>query len=343
MTRSPHDRAEVLAGAIALGEATDEERLEYRRHLTGCGRCLQSLGGEHELARLSGTVAAARESEVWEPDVRGPLMDRVSTAPRRIFKYSLGLLGVCVIISLIGHFVVGSTFAHPGVRMIADPVVINFENNKIVLERRSTRDAHTPAPAPAKPVMVVSHNVVTLTRPAGLSRAALNARAKVVASKKEIAYAPPAQPAPAAGVDTGGSSNVPPWRRVQNAATQHYAAGVTAPALGSAHAESLTIAPVYSVRDPEPQGGETAINPRPAAIAYQEGAEGTTAFEVMIDEQGNPTKCIISKSSNWPVLDDAVCNAAMKVKYKPKTISGHPVPGIYRDAFTFRPQTPQSN
>lgn len=342
MIRSSHDRAEVLAGAIALGEATDEERLEYRRHLAQCGSCLQSLGGEHELARLNGVVAGARESEVWEPDVRGPLMDRVSTAPRRIFKYGLGLLGVCIIISLIGHFVVGSTLARPGVRMIADPVVINFEGNKIVLERRSTRDAHTPAPAPAKPVMVVSHNVVTLTRPAELSRATSSTRAKAVASKKEIAYAPPAQSAPGAGDETRASSNIPPWRRSQSSAAQHYTAGITSPALGSAHAESLTIAPVYSARDPEPQGGETAINPRPAAIAYQEGAEGTTAFEVMIDEQGNPTKCVISKSSNWPVLDDAVCNAAMKVKYKPKMISGHPVPGIYRDAFTFRPQVPQN-
>jgi TonB family protein len=190
--------------------------------------------------------------------------------------------------------------------------------------------------------MVVSHNVVTLTRPAGMSRAAQSTRAKTVASKKEIAYDPPVQSASSGDGANGASSNVPPWRRAQSPASPHYA-GVTSPTLGSAHAESLTIAPVYSARDPEPQGGETAINPRPAAIAYQEGAEGTTAFEVMIDENGNPTKCIISKSSNWPVLDDAVCNAAMKVKYKPKMISGHPVPGIYRDAFTFRPQVPQNN
>lgn len=336
MSRSSHDRAEVLAGAIALGEATDEERIEYRRHLAECGACLDSLGGEQEFARLSAAVTSARESEVWEPDVRGPLMDRVNGAPRRVFKYGIGLLGVCVIISLIGHFVVGSTLAHPGIRMVADPVVINFEGNKIVLERRSTRDARTPAPATAKPVMVVSHNVVTLRSPARSTQAA----PKAETAKKEIAYAPPMEASRPATVPAA-QSNVPPWRRGPQPVARNVG-GVTAAGLGSAHAESLNIAPMYSTRDPEPLGGETSINPRPAAIAYSEGAEGTTAFEVMVDENGNPTKCVISKSSNWPVLDDAVCSAAMKVKYKPKTLNGHPVPGVYRDAFTFRPQAPEN-
>jgi TonB family protein len=70
-------------------------------------------------------------------------------------------------------------------------------------------------------------------------------------------------------------------------------------------------------------------------IAYSEGADGTTVFEVRIDEHGNPTKCIITKPAGYTVLDDAVCKAAMKARYTPKLVDGRAVPGVYRDAFTF--------
>ena len=44
-------RAEVLAGAVALGEASDAERDAYRRHLAGCSRCIAAYGGERDRAR----------------------------------------------------------------------------------------------------------------------------------------------------------------------------------------------------------------------------------------------------------------------------------------------------
>ena len=63
-------RAEILAGAIALGEARDDERQAYRAHLAHCSRCVNALGGEREIERTVRVVAAARDGERWEPDVR---------------------------------------------------------------------------------------------------------------------------------------------------------------------------------------------------------------------------------------------------------------------------------
>jgi len=331
---SPHDRAEVLAGAITLGEATDEERLEYRRHLAGCAKCLQSLGGEHELERLNSLVQEAHASEIWEPDVRGPLMDRVNLTPRRVARYGLGILGICLCVSLIGHFVVGSTFARP----FADPLVLSYEGNKVVLERRSVRDEKTPVPAQPHTTVVV-HNIVHMAAPQGITKA------KPMVPHHEVAMAAPAvahDAAPAAqspSTYNASPANVPPWQ----SALQKRAPAYTGPTTtaGSVRAESLTIAASYSTREAVPEAGETAINPRPPAIAVQEGAEGTTAFEVLVDEQGNPAKCIITKPAGYVVLDETVCKAAMSVKYKPKTLNGKAVSGVYRDAFTFRPPNSQ--
>ena len=91
-----------------------------------------------------------------------------------------------------------------------------------------------------------------------------------------------------------------------------------------------------SIRDVAPIGGDAAIIPHPSAIAFSEGAEGTSVFEVAVDKHGTPTKCTITRSSGWLVLDDAVCRAAMKARYSPRTINGRGVSGVYRDAFTFR-------
>lgn len=62
--------AEILAGAIALGEAGDEQRHAYREHLSTCRRCLTAIGGEREIERVIGIVAQARDQERWQPDLR---------------------------------------------------------------------------------------------------------------------------------------------------------------------------------------------------------------------------------------------------------------------------------
>ncbi|MDQ6930330.1 MAG: TonB family protein [Candidatus Eremiobacteraeota bacterium] len=332
MKLSPHARAEVLAGAVALGEATDEERIAYRRHLAECAACLNAFGGEHELERLQGAVREAAASEMWEPDVRPALLARMHPT-RRIARYGLAMLGLIVVVSLIGRFVVGSTFAHP-----SDPLVLSFTQDKVMLERRSTRDAKTPAPA--QPI-VIQHNIVHLqaAAPARVTRAeaVYSAPAKTI-PKRKLAVLPSYAGDTAAQTTNSRAivqrSNVPAWRSAIPARKPSYSTSI-APA-APARAE-LTIAPQYSTREPQPEAGETAIQPRPSAIAAEEGAEGTTAFEVAIDENGNPTKCTITMSSHYPVLDEATCNAAMKIHYRPKTLNGKALPGFFRDAFTFRP------
>ncbi len=63
-------QAEILAGAIALGEAADAQRHLYREHLSTCRRCLGAIGGELEIERVANVVAQARDQERWQPDLR---------------------------------------------------------------------------------------------------------------------------------------------------------------------------------------------------------------------------------------------------------------------------------
>jgi len=344
-----HDRIEVLAGAIILGEATDEQRIEYRQHIADCPACLIAYGGEHELGRLHDVITQARDSEVWEPDVRSPVLARAATRTQRIARYGLGFLAVCLLVSLIGHFVVGSSLAQMA-PTLTDPIVVNWESNKLVVERRSVRDAKSPPPVAR---MVVVHNIVQLPR----ATVANAARAKTTTSpvhaqkpqrhETEVALEQASSSTVAGGegmrskaADSGQAIQpaIPIWRR---GAVGHPRYGGEASSLGAARPEAITVAASYTTRDAAPEGGDTAINPQPAQIAILEGAEGTSAFEVMVDETGAPTKCIITKASGWPVLDDAVCKAAMKIHYRPKSINGKTVPGVYRDAFTFRATTQQ--
>ncbi len=73
-------------------------------------------------------------------------------------------------------------------------------------------------------------------------------------------------------------------------------------------------------------------------IAYDEGAQGTSVFEVLVDDRGTPTKCVITKSSGYAVPDSTVCKAAMSTHFSPNIQDGRTVPGVYHDAFTFRVQ-----
>lgn len=71
------DRAESLAGAIALGEASAAEREQYRLHLAHCARCVEAYGGERNIERVMAVVARARDDERWEPVARARMPHRV--------------------------------------------------------------------------------------------------------------------------------------------------------------------------------------------------------------------------------------------------------------------------
>jgi len=96
MTRDDCSAAQTLAGAIALGEATESERDRYRAHLAGCGQCVNEFGGERELERVATVVAQARDDERWEPDIRKALARR--PAPRRAWSWGAAF-AVAVIVA----------------------------------------------------------------------------------------------------------------------------------------------------------------------------------------------------------------------------------------------------
>lgn len=335
MKSNVHDRIETIAGAIALGEASDAERREYREHIASCRACLDALGGEREIERVASTVSTARDEEVWEPD----LGDVVATRMRRRSK-TLRWGASLFTIALAASFGMHALFAASIPRLSnssASPVVINAGVTRIVLEQNS---AATPKPAPVAPAapqrrMIVTHNIVQIAR-APMPVAAAPALPADTKPRQLVAMTVHPQDA----APRTHKSNVPVWRRDNDswhtvAQTTTTSVTETAPQTLTHSAESLQVYGNGVTREVAPVGGETAINPQPPMIAYDEGAEGTTVFEVLVDDRGSPTKCVITKSSGYPVLDDSVCRAATKARYTPKTVDGRPVPGTYHDAFTF--------
>lgn len=326
------DRYEVLAGAITLGEATDDERSEYRAHLSGCARCLSSLSGERELERLSAVVQSARDDETWEPVLPPPWV-AARNRRTRILRYSASIAGLALAISLGLHFALAMSVGrfHP---TPANPITLQYDGTHVTLERRArnatpatvggtvvkpaARAAAAPATLAQQPVqsVVVEHNVVTL-------------RAPVVRPQAQ-----PQAPQPSVAVATRRRQPMPPAVEIASTNAGAPTAAQTPQPMEN-HAESLAVMQPTIVRNAMPLGGESALNPQPPMIAYSQGAEGTTAFEVIIDERGAPTRCTITKSSGYLSLDDAVCTAAMKARYAPKQINGRPVQGVYHDAFTF--------
>lgn len=319
-------RAEVLAGAIALGEASDVERDQYRLHLAACRRCVNAFGGEREIERTANVVALARDGETWQPDLRGWMTSRQK---RRALTWRFGLSGVAaaIVVSLGIHALVAANISVTVPPSNAEPATVALGSMQVTLERRQPvehRKAAAAAPA-AAPRLEVVHNVVTLHRPAAPAAVAQVAP-RVAASPKPLKADPKLQAQHTIVA-------MAPTKRDEKSISALKTAATAAPP--AARAESMAIVPIV-IRDAMPLGGENAIAPRPSLIAYSEGAEGTTAFEVAIDEKGEPEKCTITKPSGYLVLDDAVCKAAMRAHYSPKTVNGRAVSGVYRDAFTFR-------
>ncbi|MBV9271080.1 MAG: TonB family protein [Candidatus Eremiobacteraeota bacterium] len=345
MKPKSHERAEIIAGAIALGEATDTERVEYREHIAACPPCLESLGGEREIERVAETVGNGRDSEVWEPDVLQGVLRRAAR-PSRAYRYGFGLIAAVFAVLLGARALTTGNIGHPAghatspaADTAAALVALDKRAQRIVELPQTVKPVKAAANLPARR-MVVVHNVVQMARsPVSIARV------------EREAQSPPSQPRefaavtvhPKASASKIGSGKVPVWRDPSwrtVAMTTTTALSESAPAAPTHQAESINvpmqIAAAYATREAHPIGGETAINPQPPLIAYDEGAQGTTVFEVQLDERGAPVKCSITRSSGWSTLDDAVCKAAMKAKYSPKTVNGRPVAGTYTDAFTFR-------
>ncbi len=321
-------RAEILAGAIALGEATDPERDEYRRHIAACAPCVQSLGGEREIERVMHTVVQAREMETWQPLVPSFAARRARVA-RSLARVGLWSVVVALALSLAVHVLVAAAIRPMDVARAGAPKVATGIMH-VTFEHRAGTPAVVPAPHPrplrparvVTPSLVVVHNVITLKAPERI--ADRHAEKTLPAAETRITTTQVASL-------SAGPANVPIWRRGSALPRAH-----AAPPILQGRAESIAIAPNTVIRDVSPLGGDAAINPRPPLIAYSQGAQGTTAFEVSVDDRGVPRRCTITKSSGFLSLDGAVCAAAMHARYAPRTVNGRPTPGVYRDAFTFR-------
>jgi TonB family protein len=299
--------AEIAAGAIALGEATESERDAYRLHLSRCADCVRTLGGEREIERTMQRLVDAREAETWQPAV-SPARLR----PRRA-GFAWGMTAMAVVVVAASWL----ALPHPGSSSHGTIVASAPARTIRTHQRYDLHVAAAPAPhratvatAPERKLIVV-HNVVQLNEPSATVRRAV---AHVAAAAHPN---PPRAQAPTTSdertVADTGTTNLPQPAQ---------------------HAESLALLPAV-VRDVAPVGGENAIAPHPARIAYYENAEGTTAIDVSVDERGTATKCIVTKPSGYLVLDESVCAAAMRVRYLPRTINGRAVTGLYHDAFTF--------
>ncbi len=325
MVRNACERAEILAGAIALGEATDSERAEYRGHLASCPSCIESLGGEREIERVMASVARAREIETWEP-VIAPPWHVAARSRNRAWRMGAMAAGIALVASIGIHafaaYGLGAAKPAP-----VNPVAIGYDGQHLTSERRAaTKRAAAPKMRSAH--MVVVHNVIHLEAPPA-ALAGESAR-KPEPPAVHVVRTVIAQTAVAA-------SNIPIWRRdPAGAASADAAVSAQAPPPLEHRAESMAVAAPPTIREVEPVGGDTAIDPVPPMIAYAEGANGTTAFELAVDGHGIPTKCTITKASGYLVLDHAVCKAAMKARFLPREINGRGVPSVYRDAFTFR-------
>jgi TonB family protein len=312
-----HQEIESIAGAIALGEATDADRHKYREHIASCTDCLNELGGEHEIARTAAAIGAARDGEVWEPQLSNAF-ERRARRPSQVLRFAAAF-----VVTFAGAAAALHYLAVPS----AVPVAMPASTTAVAGAVAKPAGAQVPAPLPQNQRrFVVYHNVVQIAR----NPVALPKSPEIAA----VTVYPRTAPASKHPSKVSGT-NDPVWRTVSRMTTT--ALTETAPQRVS-NAESLQLGSAFRATTNEavPIGGETAINPQPPMIAYAEGAEGTTVFEVLIDERGLPTKCVITKPAGYRFLDDAVCKAAMKARFSPKTIDGRAVPGVYRDAFTFR-------
>jgi TonB family protein len=326
MTRTDCARAETLAGAIALQEATDGERDAYRRHLASCARCVETLGGEREIERVMSVVAQARDQESWEPDLRNALRDR-TRARRGAWTFGLGLGALALAASLSVHLLAAGTMRPialaPNTQAAVDSVF------HVSLERRSQPQSQAvashPAAAAAATQIHVTHNVVAVTVPAARPKPS-NVRAA-------------GSPALNAQTDPAIVAALPPSDQAKSSISSMQTQ--SAAPVYSHQAESLAVTPARSIviRDVAPVGGTLTL-PNPPSIAGREMAaegltEASTTYALAVDERGAPITCVIQKSSGIPAIDESVCRAAMRAKFVPRTVNGKPTTSIYRDAFVF--------
>ena len=82
-------------------------------------------------------------------------------------------------------------------------------------------------------------------------------------------------------------------------------------------------------------GGSWISNNDYPTKALREGRQGVVGFHLVIDEQGVPESCEVTRSSGHDDLDQATCSALMRrARFKPATDeAGNPIKGTFSSTF----------
>ena len=96
-----HDRYESLAGAIALGEATLEEREAFAAHAVECALCRQDLAEDAAGTSPLATVASARADETWRPSLDRAIVARLRERSAKHSRFTVSALGWGAALSIV--------------------------------------------------------------------------------------------------------------------------------------------------------------------------------------------------------------------------------------------------
>jgi hypothetical protein len=189
---SGHDRFEVLAGAVILGEASDLERAQFAAHAASCPSCGPAADG----AAVRAAIERGREAETWRPALGDPVARRLRESSSSRFRSTVGVLGAAVALSLGLNVVFASGLSSRLLGSFAVPSQTGGSgatSMRIGLESPAPRRAANVAPAP------VHVSITSAQR--GLRRARI-AAARLPVATLAAKRTPPPTPAndPAAGI-----------------------------------------------------------------------------------------------------------------------------------------------
>ena len=129
-----HDRFEELAGALALGEASDAERAELAAHAQTCSACALDL---RDLPIALDVIRAARESERWQPGASDEVRTRLREGRERGTRRTLITLGYGIAASLVLNVAFVSGFGARALDALrVTPGTAYAASTRITLERR---------------------------------------------------------------------------------------------------------------------------------------------------------------------------------------------------------------
>ena len=83
-------------------------------------------------------------------------------------------------------------------------------------------------------------------------------------------------------------------------------------------------------------GGAWVRNSDYPRKALRQQLEGTVEFTLDVNAHGCPTRCVVTRSSNVPILDEATCRLLMRrARFGPAEKDGKRVPATYSNHFTW--------